>query len=66
MGRFDDAVYAAANAGDHHVSIGGYGKKTREVSSSHRVAAARETILRFLQAIDDESVTVLELREELE
>lgn len=66
-GRFDDAVYAAANAGDINVSTGrGYRKKILEVSSERRVTTARETILRFLQAIEDESITVLELREELE
>jgi hypothetical protein len=63
MGRFDDALYAAANADDPRV---GQSFEANKTSSRQRIAATRATILRFLQAVDDESLTVLELREELE
>lgn len=61
--RFDDAIYAAANADDPRV---GSSRDAHTVSSQQRIAATRATILRFLQAIEDESLTVLEIREELE
>lgn len=63
--RFDDAIYAAANAEDPRVGA----KSTwtgHQISTQKRIAATRATILRFLQAIEDESITVLEMREELE
>lgn len=63
-GRFEEAIAAAANAGDP--SMGKSTWEGHQTSSARRISATRATILRFLQAIEDEGVTVLELREELE
>lgn len=65
MSRLEDAIYAAANAEDPRVGA----KSTwtgHQVSTKARIDATRATILRFLQAVEDESITVLEMREELE
>lgn len=64
MGKFDDALYNAANADD--TGLGTYmDLNKRQHTSDRRVSAVRATILRFLEGVD-EDVTVLELRQDLE
>lgn len=58
-----DAVEAAASAGNEEIgSI--FGERT--VPSARAVGRARNIVSRFLEALEDESLTVLELRQALD
>lgn len=63
MSDVTDAIEIAANAGDPNV---GASRSAHATSSRHRVNTVRAIIMRFLEAIPDESLTVHDMRRAIE
>lgn len=61
--EIEEAIEAAASAGNE--TVGGAFVKSR-APAAEAIARARNVIRRFLQSLPDESMTVLDLRTELD